>query len=95
MTKLFKLISGEEILATVKDETPTSFTIVDAVTLVYQPAGDGKMTVGFAPFMAYASGPITLYASSVATEAVPNDQMKQEHTRIFSNIVIAPAGSIR
>lgn len=95
--KLFKLTSGEEIMAQVESVHKDSgaFNLVDAVSLVYQQAGDGRMTVGFAPFMPYADDKvITLYVGAVATSANPTDQILNEYKRVFSKIVIAPAGSI-
>ena len=49
--KLFKLTSGEEIMASVTSTSGNVVNITDAVALVYQQAGDGRMTVGFAPFV--------------------------------------------
>lgn len=96
--KLFKLTSGEEIMAQVESihkDSAGAFNLVDAVSLVYQQAGDGRMTVGFAPFMPYADNKvITLYVGAVATSANPTDQILSEYKRVFSKIVIAPAGSI-
>ena len=95
--KLFKLTSGEEIMASVEsfDKATNNINITDAVALVYQQAGDGRMTVGFAPFMPYADDKVTtLYASAVAASASPTPQILGEYNRVFSKIVIAPAGSI-
>lgn len=91
---LFKLISGEELIAKVIMRGLMT-EIQDAVTLVYHQVGDGKMSVGFAPFMPYANDKsIKLNPSSIASEADPKDQILGEYNRIFSNIVIAPANSI-
>lgn len=92
--KLFKLTSGEEIMASLILRG-LDYEIEDVVTLVYQQAGDGRMTVGFAPFMPYSDEKvIKLNPSSVAAEANPKDQILSEYKRVFSKIVIAPAGSI-
>lgn len=92
--KLFKLISGEELLATVRMRG-ASIEIEDAVTLVYQQVGDGKMSVGFAPYMPYADDKVILLnPSAIASEASPKEQILGEYNRVFSKIVIAPANSI-
>jgi len=92
--KLFKLTSGEEIMANLTLRG-LHYEVEDAVTLVYQQAGDGRMTVGFAPFMPYSDERvIKINPSTIAAEATPKDQILGEYNRVFSKIVIAPAGSI-
>lgn len=92
--KLYKLTSGEEILAT-EISVGTSATIVkDAVTLVYHQTEQGQVSVGFSPFMPYHEGTIALWHNGIGAVSTPQDQVKNEYTRIFSGIVIAPAGSI-
>ena len=93
--KLFKLTSGEEIMASVTSTSGNVVNITDAVALVYQQAGDGRMTVGFAPFMPYTNDkPTTLHHHAIAASGEPADQILGEYNRVFSKIVIAPAGSI-
>jgi hypothetical protein len=94
--KLFKLTSGEEIMAQVVSPPHADvISITDAVALVYQQAGDSRMTVGFAPFMPYSNDkPTTLYYHAIAASADPTAQILGEYNRVFSKIVIAPAGSI-
>lgn len=92
--KLFRLTTGEEILA---KETATGSDyskITDAVTLVYQQTAQDKMSVGFAPFMPYCDGDIHLRHVGVVAISDPNERMLQEYNRLFSNIVIAPANAI-
>ena len=90
--KLFKFVSGEEIIADVKSNETDRFVIEDAVTLVYRPQEGGQMTVGFAPFMPYAAGEIKIYKSSVISESDPQDDLKNEFNRIFgAGIVVAQA----
>lgn len=93
--KLFKLTSGEEIMAQVVSPPHADvISITDAVALVYQQAGAGQMTVGFAPFMPYCDDkPTTLYYHAIAATGEPNSQILGEYNRVFSKIVIAPAGS--
>jgi hypothetical protein len=94
--KLFKLTSGEEIMAqVVSPPHADNIDITDAVALVYQQAGAGQMTVGFAPFMPYTNDKVTtLYRHAIAASGEPNSQILGEYNRVFSKIVIAPAGSI-
>ena len=92
-TVLYKLASGEEILATQISVGETSTVIDDIVSLVYHETDKG-VSVGFAPFMPQHEGTITLWHNTILATAYPNAQVKSEHQRIFSKIVIAPAGSI-
>lgn len=47
------------------------------------------------PYMAYATGNIKLYKTSIASEAEPDIKMINEYNRIFgSGIQIATAGSM-
>lgn len=92
---LFKLSTGEEILAKVLQSNQNDFTIDNVVSLVYQPTEDGRMTAGFAPYMPYSDGPITLNRIAIIsyTEQI-KDKVIEQYRRVFSDIVIAPAGSV-
>jgi hypothetical protein len=90
--KLFKFVTGEEIIADIKTTDSDNYIISDAVTLVYRQKENGEMTVGFAPFMPYAGGDITINSKSIVATSDPQDDLKNEFNRIFgSGIVVAPA----
>lgn len=91
--KLYKLVSGEEIVAKEVLVTDDVTDIDEAVSLVYHQTDKG-VSVGFAPFMPQSEGIITLNNSSIAAFGQPNEQVVREHIRIFSGIEIATAGSI-
>lgn len=82
--KLIKFASGEEIIADIAATNEQGLVIKDAVTLVYRPQEGGQMTVGFAPFMPYASGEITLYHLAILAVSKPQDDLEKEFTRIFT-----------
>jgi len=92
--KLIKLTSGEEILGKVVSQEECAWVLDDVTSVVMHPTKDGAMSVGFAPFMPYNEGTISLWTSSITVVAEPNQQLKNEHTRIFTGIQIAPAGTI-
>jgi len=92
--KLYKLASGEEIIAKVLHVNDHKLVITDAVSIVYHQVGDGQMSAGFAPFMPYSEGDIQLYHHAITSSSSVQDKLLAEYNRIFSNIVIAPAGSI-
>lgn len=91
--KLIKFTSGEEIIATVVSTDEGFMTIKNGVTLVYRPHQDnGAMSVGFAPFMPYSEGNISLNHTSVSGTADVKDDLLSEYNRIFgSGIVLAQA----
>jgi hypothetical protein len=89
---LIKFVSGEEIIADTVSTTDESILIKDAVTLVYRPQEGGNMTVGFAPFMPYSDGNITVHNTSILAIGEPQEDLKREFDRIFgSGIVLAQA----
>lgn len=89
--RLYKFTSGEEILADVKEDHSDFIVIGDAVTLIYRQQEAGKMSVGFAPYMPYAQGDITINKHSISASSDPVDDLKNEYNRIFGGIIVAPA----
>ena len=92
--KLYKLTSGEEIMATEVTFGDNTTILKDVVSLVYQPTQDGQMTAGFAPYMPYSDGSITFQDTAIGSVANPKSDILAEYTRVFSKIEIFPAGSI-
>ena len=90
--RVFKTLSGEDIISEVSKVEETHYVLKNPSVLVLQETESG-VRVGLAPFMPYAKGSIALYASSVMAEAAPDDSMVDEYKRIFSPIVV-PQSSI-
>jgi hypothetical protein len=91
--KVFKLISGEELIAKV-EVTGLGYTIESPATILMQQTKEG---VGLAlmPYMPYAEGKMKLFSQSIATEATPSDNMVNEYNRLYgSGIQIAPASAL-
>lgn len=90
--KVFKLISGEEIIAEVFNVLGECIELKNPATIVIQQTQKG-MGVGLAPYMPYAEDEkVTLYKAAIASEATPALNMINEYSRIFgSGIQIAPA----
>ena len=88
--KVFKLISGEELIGKV-EVTGLGYTIEAPATILMQQTKDG---VGLAlmPYMPYTEGKIKLFSQCIATEGTPSSKMINEYSRLFgSGIEIAPA----
>lgn len=93
--KLIKFVSGEEIVADVIATNEQGLVISDAVTLVYRPQEGGQMTIGFAPFMPYSEGTLTLYHLAILAITEPQEDLRKEFNRIFapandSGIIVPP-----
>jgi hypothetical protein len=92
--KVFKLISGEEIIGEVFNNFDQTLELKSPAAIVIQQTQQG-VGVGLMPYMAYATGNVQLYKNAIASEAAPDIKMVNEYNRIFgSGIQIASAGSI-
>lgn len=92
--KLFKLVSGEEIISEASLEG-TDYTLKNAVVLVFQQMGGGQVSTNFAPFMPYSKGTITLQGNAVIAISDVKDELLTEYNRIFSNIIVASSPILR
>jgi hypothetical protein len=93
MIKVFKLLNGEEIIAKT-ETTGLGYTLTDPAAIVIQQTEKG-VGVGLAPYMPYAESDITLYATSIATEGIPAQNMANEYNRIFgSGIEVVSASAL-
>ena len=91
--KVFKLISGEELIGKV-EVTGLGYTIEAPATILMQQTKDG---VGLAlmPYMPYTEGKVILFSQCIATEGIPSAKMINEYNRLFgSGIEIAPASAL-
>ena len=91
--KVFKLISGEELIGKA-EVTGLGYTLESPATILMQQTKEG---VGLAlmPYMPYADGKVKLFSQSIATEGTPSNNMINEYNRLFgSGIEIAPASAL-
>ena len=91
--KVFKLISGEELIGKA-EVTGLGYTLEAPATILMQQTKDG---VGLAlmPYMPYSEGTMKLYSQCIATEGEPSTKMVNEYNRLFgSGIEIAPASAL-
>ena len=83
MIKVFKLINGEELIASTK-ECGLGYVLKDPAAIVIQQTEKG-VGVGLAPYMPYANSEITLYTGGIVSESTPNLDMENEYSRIFGS----------
>lgn len=91
--KVFKLISGEELIGKV-EVTALGYYVEAPATILMQQTKDG---VGLAlmPYMPYTEGKVKLFSQCIATEGNPSAKMINEYNRLFgSGIEIAPASAL-
>jgi hypothetical protein len=92
--KVFKLISGEELIADTTSSSEAGYHLETPASIMLQQTENG-MAVGLAPYMPYVSGKVYLNKTAIAAEGEPADAMRNEYSRLFgSGIQIAPAGSV-
>lgn len=94
--KVFKMISGEEVIAQLVEKTADGFLVDEPASIMMHDQGGGRVGVGIAPFMPYAKErKVTINQTAVAAWATPADEMIQEYNRIFgAGIQIAPASAL-
>ena len=94
MIKLYRFISGEEIIGEIVSETLDGIYLKNVVALSYQPMKDGRLTAGFSAFMPYADGYLQLNPDTISISADIRKEMLDEYNRIFSPIIQPPSGII-
>lgn len=92
--KIFKIITGEEVISEVAEVKDTHFILKNPSELVLQQTDDG-VSVGLVKFMPYASKNVVgLYVTSIVAEAIPDDNMIKEYKRVFGLIATPDTGII-
>ena len=87
--ELIRLVTGEEVIAKIKEETDTTLTVEDGIMLI--PAGEGK--IGMVPFMPYSEGdPIELNKAHIMFRTTPNEDLRRQVLRITTGIETPNAG---
>jgi hypothetical protein len=82
-TKCFKLVSGEELLATVVDEDAFQFTLSHPAQIAIQTREDGSVGLMICQFMPYAEGNITIFKSAIMTVGNPAQGLVEEYLSKF------------
>ena len=92
--RVFKLISGEEIIAEIFNHFERHIELKSPATIMLQQTERG-VGVGLMPYMAYATGNINLHRTAIASDAEPDVKMINEYKRIFgSGIDVVSASAL-
>lgn len=93
--KVWKLISGEEIIGEVFNHYDQQIEIKSPAVIIMQQTQTG-VGIALMPYMPYCEGNVSLWKQSIMSEALPTTKMVNEYNRIFgSGIEIVSAGAIQ
>ena len=84
-----KLVSGEECVVEITEETETTLTFKNPVACVMQRSEKGPM-LGFMPWMQAANGPFTVGRDKIVTIADVADEVKNGYNQIFGAGIVVP-----
>lgn len=94
MIRVYKLVTGEDIITEIADVT-TNVVCKSPAQILLQPTDRG-MSVGLVPFMPFSTGDVEINDSAVVAFADADPDLENEYRRLFgSGLVVASAGSIR
>lgn len=94
--KILKMISGEELLAEITNETETHITIKNPVRVVVMPTKTNPQTptVGFAPWADFSEEKdFTMHKAHVIVTMKPVQEFVNQYNAMFSGIV-APSSKL-
>lgn len=94
--KAFRLLSGEDIISEVVNETVDTVALKTPAAIVVQQTADGRVGASFAPFMPFAKdGKVTLKVTAIVGEFDIDVKLQNEYSRIFgSGIVLATEADV-
>jgi hypothetical protein len=94
--KVYRLISGEDIIAELGEETSLEFVFKNPAAIVVQQTSDGRVGAAFAPFTPFAKDNVVhIYKTAIAGHMEVDVKLINEYNRIFgSGIMIASANEM-
>ena len=94
--RVLKLVTGEEILTEVTDNSDGTISIENSILIALQPKQDGSGGFGIAllPHANYVDGPITFQTKHVIWNEPPVPELASQHHNIFNKIVTPPKGLV-
>lgn len=100
MIKIFCLINGRDVIATIKEETENAYHVENALTAVMMQQDDGQVGVHLVPISPLTnpeqSGmPLTILKQALAFEPVdPNSKAVDHYSSLRSPIVVPNNGIV-
>lgn len=92
----FKLITGEDLIATLVDQTDATLVVKDPAMIIVQRTDTG-FGVGLQPYTPYAKdNKVTFFKNALSATFDVDTQMENEYNRIFGNgLILATADQIK
>ncbi len=87
--KALKLVSGEELVVEITEETTTDLTFKNPVACVMQRRQEGPV-LGFMPWMQASNGPFKVHVDKIVTIADVADEVKNGYNQIFGAGIMVP-----
>lgn len=95
--KILKMISGEELLAEVLNETDTHISVKNPVRVIVMPTKTSPQnpTVGFAPWADFSDEKeFTIHKAHVIVSMNPVKEFVSQYNSMFSGIVAPPSSKL-
>lgn len=89
--KILRLVTGEEIMGEITNETDTKVTLKNPVRVIVVPnkADPNNPSVGFAPFMQWSDDKeLTLNLNHVITTVSPITEFVNQYNGMFGGLVV-------
>lgn len=96
MVLLFRLITGEDVIASVKEQLESSPVklLENPMVLMMQQSANGNVGLGIAEFIPFKSGDsVEIYNHSVVATAIPDEKILNEYNSRFGSGIIIPNGA--
>jgi len=94
MIKIVKLVSGDLIIGNLIDgdnDWSSPKIMENPATIVYQPAPDGKLSVGLFPFIPFLEdGKVTIPDSAIMIIANPAKELHSTYNTQFGSNLVLP-----
>ena len=90
--KALKLVSGEELVAEIVENTENNVTVKNPVATVLQQSrsSEGSLATGFVPWFHAAQGPFKINRDKIVCIAEVADEVKNGYNQIFGAGIVVP-----
>lgn len=87
--KSLKLVSGEELVVEITEESTSGLTFKNPVACVIQRTEKGPL-IGFTPWMSSGDGPFTISFDKIITSTEVAQEVKNGYNQIFGSGIVVP-----
>lgn len=93
--KVFKLVTGEEILGELIEITDKAVTLKNPVAVVMQRMQNGETGLGFMPFMAYVANKTVVFnQDKIILAAEVDETVSGQYNTIFGAGIVVPSKTL-